>query len=61
MGEYLCCDHHAAFGSPTGFVLVPGAYALLIVFALALKVLKGVGIGFPCWLHFCAHSQGLRW
>jgi len=28
MGEYLCCDHHAAYRSPTGFVLVPGAYAL---------------------------------
>ena len=28
MGEYFCRDHHAAFGSPTGFVLVPGAYAL---------------------------------
>jgi len=34
---------------------------LIIVFALTLKVLIGVGIGFPCWLHFRAHSQGLRW
>jgi len=34
MGEYLCCDHYAAFGSPTSLVLVPGAYTLIIVFAL---------------------------
>jgi len=61
MGKYLRCDHHAAFGSPTRFVLVSGAHAFMAVFALVLTVSIGVGFGFPCWLHFCAHSRGLRW
>jgi len=56
MGEYLCCGHYAAFGSPTSLVLVPGAYTLIIVFALVRKVPIGAGIGSPCWLHFRAHS-----
>ena len=32
MGKYLRCDHHAAFGSPTGFVLVSGTHAFMVVF-----------------------------
>ena len=54
MGKYLRCDHHAAFGSPTGFVLVSGTHAFMVVFVLALTVSIGVGVGFPCWLHFRA-------
>ena len=61
MGKYLRCDHHAAFGSPTGFVLVSGAHAFMVVFVLGLTVSIGIGVGFPCWLHFRAHSRDLRW
>ena len=56
MGEYLCCDHHVVFGSPTSLVLVPGAYTLIIIFAPVQKVSIGASIRTPCWLHFHAHS-----